>query len=196
MAFVDLPASPGPASCRFIPVRFSELLTPPMGGEDQQINHLGNRWAIEVRLPRLSLAQAREWSAALTDGARNGARFKLRQLDLVIGAPGTVLVNGAGQGGLTLNVDGMTQWAGWTRGQFVNVITGGRRLLYMFSAAGHSADGTAALPFNTPLRRSPADNDVVDFMPQIEGTLSGADDWEIDDLRLGTAPPFMIREMV
>ncbi len=197
MAVIDLPVTPGPASCRFLPVRFGMLLSPPNGGEEQQLNKLGDRWAVEVRLPRLTLAQAADWSTSIDLARRSGARWQLRQLGVAIGTPGTVLVAGAGQGGMALAVDGMTPWTGWSKGQFVSQITGGRRFLHRLAAAGHSTNGTATLNFTAPIRRSPADNDVIDFMPAIEGALTGAEgDWEIDEARLVTVPPFVIREKV
>ena len=196
MALIDLPASPGPAKQQFIPVTFEGVLTPPFGAEEQHINRLGDRWAVAVELPRLSLRAARDWSADLVSARRFGARWKLRQPGLKIGAPGAPLVAGAGQGGMMLSVDGMTPYAGWQKGQFVSIVTDGRRYLYQFAAAGAAAaDGGAAFAFSTPLRVAPADNDPVEFVPQIEGRLAGDDaSWTIDELRLGHAA-FVIREM-
>lgn len=196
MALIDLPASPGSAKVQFIPVTFEGVLTPPFGAEEQQVNRLGDRWAIAVELPALSLRAAREWSADLVSGRRFGARWKLRQPGLRIGTPGTPLVAGAGQGGLALSVDGMTPYAGWQKGQFVSIVTAARRYLYQFASAGAAAgDGTATFTFSTPLRVAPADNDAVEFVPQIEGRLAGDDaSWTIDELRLGRTS-FVIREM-
>jgi hypothetical protein len=187
MAVVDLPASPGPVDVDFIPISFDDVLTPPEGAAEQQINRLGDRWAVMVQLPPLTLEQAREWSARLVLGGKRGARWQLRQLGLRIGAPGTPRIAGADQSGYSLTVDGMTPFAGWSIGQFVSIVTDGVGYLYHFAEAGNAdADGDATFVFDTPLRFPHEDNDVIDFMPRIEGRLVGdARSWKVNAMRLG-----------
>lgn len=187
MALVDLPETPGPAALTMRALDFGVVRTPPLGGRAQRINRSGNRWAVDVTLPPLPLADARRWSAALTSALQNGARWKLRQVGLHIGPLATVLVAGAGQLGTALNVDGGASGAPWGAGQFVSLLTGGARYLHQMAGAGvFSSSGTAALVLAEPLRVVPADNAPVEFAPQIEGLVEAdAAALTIDAARLG-----------
>lgn len=167
---IDLPDTPGPADVVWRPLDFGSTRVPPLGGPVQRINRDGNRWAIDVTMPSLSLADTRRWQGALAAAAREGGRWRIRQLGLPISSFGTVLVAGAGQTGTTLNVDGGTAGAPWAQGQFFSLISGGQRYLHQLAAAGaFGSGGTAALPLVEALRVVPADNDVIDWAPRIEG---------------------------
>ncbi len=195
MAVVDLPSSPGPARVTWREQDFGGTLPGLMGGGAQRDNGMGNRWAIDVRLPPMDLRDARRWSAALSLGLKNSVRFKIRQVGLASGPIGAPRVAGADQAGMTLNADGFTPGASWEAGQFAAVITDGVSYLYLLAASGFAdIDGEAALAFTTMLRAVPDDNDVIDFAPSIEGLLAGdAVTWDIDEVRLGRAA-FSIEE--
>ncbi|NIJ37922.1 hypothetical protein FHR22_002625 [Sphingopyxis panaciterrae] len=167
---IDLPDTPGPADSEWHPLDFGSTRVPPLGGAVQRINRNGNRYAIQVQLPSLSLSDALRWRARLTSAVREGARWKIRQVGLPIASFGDVRVAGAEQTGMFLTVDGGTAGAPWALGQFVNLIVGGQRYLHQMAEPGaFAADGTATLPLVEPLRVVPGDNDVIDWAPRIEG---------------------------
>lgn len=196
MALVDLPDTPGPASVAWREQDFGGALPGLLGGGGQRINRQGNRWAIDVALPPLALDDARRWSAALSLGLKNGVRWKVRQVGLESGPIGTPLVAGAGQMGMALDVDGMTNGAAWMAGQWVGVGAPGSSCLYLTAAPGFAdGSGVAEIAFTSPLRAVPADDAPVSFAPSIEGLLGGDQlSWTIDRMRLGGAG-FSIEEI-
>lgn len=195
MPIIDLPDTPGPAAVTWRVLDFGATRVPPLGGPVQRINRTGNRWAVDVTLPPLSPADTRRWQAALMAGARDGARWKIRQIDLAIAPLSGVRVNGANQTGQTLNADGAPAGALWGQGQFFSLISGGQRYLHQLAVAGSfSETGGAGLPLVEPLRVIPADNDLIDFAPRIEGMLTEPPAISIGKSRLGQIA-FSIEEM-
>lgn len=197
MALVSLPSSPGPQVLDWYEIDFGGTLRGPLGGTAQRINRLGNRWGMTFRCPAMSFADAREWSAALSLGLKNGVSCRVRQPGLNTGSPGTVLVAGAGQSGFALDVDGMNPGYPVRRGQWMSLLTGGRRYLYL-SGDHVAADGsgTATLALTTALRAEPADNDPVTLgAPVIEGLLVERPGWSLDPRALAGGFTFTIEEV-
>lgn len=196
MASVVLPASPGPVSLAWQLLDFGNTQKGALGGAAQRINRLGNRWAVNVTMPPLTPLQARNWSAGLTAALQNGVRMAIVQPDLATGAPGTVRVNGAGQAGAALVCDGAG--AGYVAriGQWVSIITGGRRYLYQIAAdATATVGGALTLTLTAPLRVEHADNDLVELAaPEIEGLIVGLPEWGIDVDYLTRGFSFTIEE--
>jgi hypothetical protein len=93
------------------------------------------------------------------------------QPGLDTGAPGAPLVNGAGQAGMNLAVDGMTPGYVIRKGQWLSVQVSGQWYAYKArTAATVAGDGAATIPLRTMLRRSPANNAVVAIQqPKVEG---------------------------
>jgi hypothetical protein len=182
-----LPSTPGTSSITPQLVDFGSVVTPPLGGEQQRLNRLGNRWALTVQLPPMKIEPAgREWIAALNEGVTEGVVFGFPQVDFNVGTPGATLVNGANQTGSTINLDGFSANYAIRKGQFFSVIIGGRRFLYQSrTAIAASAGGTVALPITPMIRKSPADNAVCEFAaPMIEGFLQGQGNaWTVDIAR-------------
>jgi hypothetical protein len=194
---ITLPESPGPAESQLVPIDFGITRQSEMGGAGQRINRTGNRWSLGFTLPPMFPAQAREWQAALVAAVRQGARFRLRQLGLDTSVGNAVLVKGAGQTGMTLNVDGMRPGGAWPRGAMISVTTGGRSYLHQLASAGAAdAGGEAALPLNEMLRAVPSDNAAVSFAPSIEGLIDvDAATLTLDRVRLGSVGQITITEM-
>ena len=171
-----LPSTPFTAEITPIYRDFGSVISPPLGGEEQRINRLGNRWGLAVRLPPMEIEpQGREWIAALNEGVSEGVVFAFPQVDFAVGTPGATLVNGAGQTGSTINLDGFSASYQIRKGQFFSIIIDNRRYLYQARAAiAASVGGVVALPITPMIRKSPADNAVCEFAaPMIEGFLQG-----------------------
>jgi hypothetical protein len=179
-----LPSTPLAASITPQLVDFGAVITPPLGGEQQRLNRLGNRWALTVQLPPMKIEPAgREWIAALNEAVTDSAVFAFPQVDFAVGTPGATLVNGANQTGSTINLDGFSANYPIRKGQFFSIIIGGRRFLYQSRAdIAASAGGVVALPITPMIRKSPADNAVCEFAaPMIEGFLQGqGNQWTVD----------------
>lgn len=193
---ITLPSFPGPAAVAWEPIDFGTTLAGGLGGASQRVNRLGNRWSCTVTMPVMTPAQAREWSAALVRGLREGVAWTIRQVGTPTGSPGSVLVAGGSQAGDSLDVDGGTPGYVVRAGQFLSISTGGQRYLYQSASAVRvAADGTATLELEPPLRASPADNSPVEIgRPVIEGLLADVPGWSLDPDRLARGFTFTIME--
>ncbi|MFC3097381.1 hypothetical protein [Alteraurantiacibacter palmitatis] len=197
MALTDLPDRPWPVAreIEWELVDFGGTLESELGGCDQRVNRLGNRWQVTVPLPAMDMTAAREWSALLVRGLRTGVRWKIIQPGTPTGSPGNVLVAGAGQAGFVLNVDGGTPGYPARRGQFFSILTGGRRFVHQIADPQRIAgDGTAALPVEPAMRVVPADNAVVELgRPYLEGLIR-TPRWKLDADQLARGISLTIRE--
>lgn len=197
MSLVTLPSSPGPMAVAWELRDFGGTLQGALGGAAQRVNRLGNRWKCEITLPPLTPEQAREWSAALVKGRRNGVRWSVRQVGTPTGSPGAPRVNGGSQAGDTLACDGFNDGYVVKAGQFFHIETATRRYLHQVAASGRPTSGAfAALPIEPPLRVSPADNAVLEFgAPTIEGLLVEVPGWSLDPDRIARGFTFAIEEV-
>lgn len=195
MAAITLPDSPGPRNVEWELVDFGGILAGALGGPDQRVNRLGNRWRAVVEMPPLTSKQAREWSAALVKGVRLGVLWEIVQPGFSSGVPGRPLVAGPDQSGWGLEADTFTPGYVWRPGQFMSVITSGQRYLYQFSEAGRvETDGTATLPIEPALRVSPADDDTIEVVRPVMQGLIAAPSWSYDIDKLGRGFSFTITE--
>lgn len=135
------------------------------------ISQLGAVWAFDVTLHKMTQANALKWIARLNDNTQDGHRWTIPQGSLISGSEGTPRVNLGGQLGTSLNVDGVTASMVISEGAFVSIITASRRYAYQLaSQATANSSGAVTLTFNTPLRVSPNNDDVVEIAaPKVEG---------------------------
>lgn len=196
MSVVELPASPGPRSVEWEVVDFGGTLRGGLGGSSQRVNRLGNRWRVTVAMPPMDPAQGRLWFTRLSRALRNGASWRIRQVGTPPGSPGTVLVNGAGQAGAAIALDGFLPGYALRDGQWLSILTGGQRYLYQCAAAVMAnASGQATVQIEPPLRVVPADNDPVEIgRPVIEGLLDVPPGLVLDERRLAAGFSFTIEE--
>lgn len=184
MAIV-LPLSPAPSSItpRLLSKRLDQ--EPTFGGSVSRVRRLGSKWAFDVELPSMMYVDAMAWVAALSSAEADTVLLNLPQPGFVTGSPGNPLVNGVGQLGSLLNLDGFSPYTA-KAGQWFSLIMGGRRYVHQVAEDKTAASGAmAGLKINPMLRRSPADNTVVEFaQPKVEGFLSGRETtWTVDVAR-------------
>ena len=187
MVAVTLPTSPGNVRYRAFIVSAGGEEESALGGVSQTILRLGDKFGLEVSLPpQVAGDAALNWCAALMLGRREGVRMRWPQVGLSIGNPGSPLVNGAGQSGSTLNMDGGAANYPAKSGQFFSFDQGGRTYLHMlYDANTFNGAGARALTLVNPLRIIPADNTPLNFAePMLEGKLIGDDvSWEVNRAR-------------
>ncbi|MFO6447869.1 hypothetical protein ACLBKU_12050 [Erythrobacter sp. NE805] len=196
MPVTALPDNPGSARIGWSLIDFGGNQGGVLGGATQRVNRLGSRWRCEVTLPPMTPALAREWAAALASGRRNGVSWKVREPGTPAGFPGAVLVNGGGQAGFALAVDGATPGHVVRQGKWLSIQTGGRRYLHQ-AASTVTLDGSGAgtLAIEPALRAIPADNSPVGIaVPIIEGLLADVPNWVLDETRLVRGLTFAIEE--
>lgn len=134
----------------------------------EQVSSLsGEAWSIEFSPPTMRRESAEEWIAfALSLRGKYGtflAGDPAGQTPRGV-ATGTPLVNGAGQTGNTLTIDGCTSGVtGWMKkGDYFQLGTGASARLYKLIAdADTNGSGQTTLEFVPALRSSPSDNDAV-----------------------------------
>lgn len=184
---VALPLAPAPRESTPSYLDFGGTLKPIFGGAMQKLLRLGDRFALNVTLPPLSLFGgndlARVWIARLVTAQRSGALLPWPQPGFDPGAPGAPLVDGANQAGSSLSLRGFSNGYTVREGQFFSIIHGGRRYVEMATATmSASAAGALVLPISPMLRIRPADGAICEFArPFIEGFLDGdTRSWTID----------------
>lgn len=179
MAVLILPSEPPPAAMTIGKVSAANTLTPAIGGADLELLRKGTRYLLTFLMPSMSYVVGLDWSDLMIEGAT--VVMEVHQPGLDVGAPPAPLVKGAGQAGSLISLDGLG--AGYTirKGQFLSIITGGQRFLYRAAVTTvANGAGEALLPLQTMLRRSPADNDVVEVVtPKIEGYVRDLGEWTV-----------------
>lgn len=162
-------------------------LEPTFNGPTSRVRRIGSRWAMDIEMQPLEYEDAMDWVAALTSADGDTVVFEIPQPGFETGAPGLPLVNGAAQVGSLLDMDGFTPNHVVRAGQWFNLTVSSQLYLYQVAAekvATASGPGgvMADLAVNPMIRRSPADNSVVEFStPKIEGFLSGREiGWTVD----------------
>lgn len=107
-------------------------------------------------------------------GKTNRALLKFPQPGLKIGAPGAAKVKTATSGGTSLPLKTLTPGYAIREGQFFSVIHGTRRYLYRAAAqAIANGSGDVTVTIDPMLRTAVSVNDVVEFVPLIEGFIQG-----------------------
>lgn len=194
---VSLPTTPGPQSAQPTLLDFGAVLEPGLGGASQYIGRLGDRYEVAVQMPPMKPETARIFISRLAQAKKSSLVMPFPQPGVTVGAEGVPRVNGAGQAGTFLAIDGLPASKVLRDGWFFSILTGGRRYIHQLAAdSTASAGGAATIQFEPMLRVSPADNAVIEFAtPMIEGFVQGNGlPWDIDTAR-NVGLSFTIREI-
>lgn len=174
------------------------LLKPMVGGVEAFAGRMGDKWAVAGILPTLDADCAAAWVDAMLSSStlRQTVAWTLPAPYGLAGA-GTPLVNGGGQTGSSLVVDGLSAGKVIPRATPFNVHDASGRAYLHFTRGEVTANGAgqATLTFGPMMRISPANNSAVELAaPKIEGWLnSGGVSWSVRRLRFHSVP-FAIRE--
>lgn len=168
---VTLPTTPAPADANPRLLDWGGDPESSLGGPTQRVERIGSRFALDVILPEMTAETAANWIPDLLEAKRSSGVLAFPQLGLPVGDEGAPRVNGAGQLGTSLAIDGLPASKVVRKGWAFSIITNGRRYLHMIKAnVTASAGGAATLTIEPPLRRAPSDNAVVELaVPKIEG---------------------------
>jgi len=175
-----LPTTPAPSAVTPSLVDFGNTLTPALGGSEQRINRLGNRFRLSVTMPPMqNKEQGMKFVNRLVRGRSEGLRMKFPLSGFNPGTPGSPAVDGANHAGRLLDVAGFTPGYQIKEGQFFSIETDGQHYLYMIDADNSSSTGApygANLVINPMLRIPPSDGDICHFaQPMIEGLIEGSE---------------------
>lgn len=158
-----LPTSPLAQSITIRQVNVTAISQSPFTFQQQTIAHTGQRWEADVQLPPMSRAQAANWIAFLSSLKGQIGTFIMGDPagQTVLGeGGGTPLVNGAGQTGGELAIDGATlSQTDWLKaGDYVQLGTAGTTTLHLV-LTGADTDGAGAVTLDLwpSVRTAPAD---------------------------------------
>jgi len=169
MAAVTLPTTPGFVAMtpRLITSRTENQ--PAFGTPDQRYSRMGSRFAFDFEVEPMTTEEAMDWAGIETESET--CVVTIPQIEFDTGAPGSPLVDGAGQSGTTLNLKSLTPQYVIRAGQWLNITTSG--VIYLYRAAAEvvaDATGVAAVTLTTMLRKPHLNNDVVNLTdPKVEG---------------------------
>ncbi|MBJ7441512.1 MAG: hypothetical protein JHD35_21190 [Sphingopyxis sp.] len=175
---IMLPTSPGPSSATMRAVTFGGNQEGALGGPTTAINRAGDRYALDLMISVKNHIDAAEWASALEEAISGDAAAAVPQPWLTIGAPGSaVMVDGAGQSGLTLALKGFPSGYEVRKRQFFHIAHAGKRFVHRARAATVAdGDGKMTLPIWPMLRFLTLDNAACAFdAPIIEGQLVGGE---------------------
>lgn len=192
MAVLVLPTDPAPANMGISLISAKNVLSPAFGDGEQQLLRKGSRYALTFQMPPMRYVTSMDWDDLMAEG--DTVVMRVHQPGFDTGAPGSPRVNGAGQTGMSLVLDGLTPSYVIRKGQFLSVIVSGRRYLYRARDEVVATDGAVTVPLRTMLRFPPADNDVVEIgQPMIEGFVRDMGEWSVGVDRL-VGLQFTVRE--
>ena len=176
---IELPTDPAPSGCSMTYVDFGGFNEPALGAEVQRIDRMGNRFRASFSYaPLPSKDLGRVFVGRLIRAKSEGVRLPLPLLGFDPGAPGTIMVDGAGQAGRGLAVRGGTPNYAVREGQWFSVQRGdGRHYLHLADAQSIlDGGGAAVVPLSPMLRYEFADGAHCHFgQPVIEGRVIGQD---------------------
>lgn len=161
--------TPQPASATFRLVRASSKSVSPFTFREQIYLHPGERWEGVVEWPPMTQDKAAEIQSFYLELQGQFGTFLYGDPNYLAKgarglATGSPLVNGAGQTGNTLVVDGLTpSLTGWLKkGDYFQLGSGTAARLYQVSQdVNTDGSGEATLTFWPAIRSSPADNQAV-----------------------------------
>lgn len=193
MAVLVLPTDPAPANMGIAMITAKNVLAPAFGDGEQELLRKGSRYALTFQMPPMRYVTSMNWDDLMTEG--DTVVMKVHQPGLDTGAPGAPRVNTSGQSGRIIALKGMTPGYVIRKGQFLSIITQGRRFLYRAASAALVLENSQAnVLLRTMLRFPPADNDVVEIaQPMIEGFVRDLGEWSVGVDRL-VGLQFTVRE--
>lgn len=179
MPAIVLPALPRRTEFVFREVSFDRDAIPVQGGDEARYSRLGTRHAIDVSIDAIAAKGCGPSLVVdLSLGRTQGVVIAVPEFGLAAANYGVPLVNGGGQLGSTLNVDGLVNGVVIPKGKWLSVIVAGRRYAYFTTAAVTVAGGAAALPIYPMIRAAPSDNAVVELAtPRLEGLVEQPPEW-------------------
>lgn len=162
----------------------AKLLTPVMGGVQQRINSLGDRFSLKINTDPMMYNQAARVITDLNAGLTETVIYPVPQ-PFAIANAGSPQVSTANQKGRTLALKSLANGFKFSKGMFITVISNGTRYLHQITADTTVSGTTATVAILPMLRVSPAVNDVVQVQnPTIEGFISGnSNAWTVSRLQ-------------
>ena len=181
---IRLPDYPGPSSAVPSLIDYGVTLRPSTGGAVQKVSRAGSRYRVELTFPPMLPDDARVFISRLIEAKRTGliaVRFPL--LGINQGAPGSPVVDGAGQAGTSLNIRNVRPGHTFFEGFWISIFdaTGQMYLHNVRANAVVGGDGKATLKIDPPLRYPFANGATIEAAkPELQGFIDGGEySWSI-----------------
>lgn len=189
---IELPALPAPSSVSPALIDFGFVQRPALGARATRIERAGSRYRAEIGFPPMRADVARVFVSRLLRAKSEGLRVEFPLLEVSQGAPGSPVVDGAGQAGKSLAIRGLTPHYAFREGFWLTVIddaAGDETGRYLHNCAENvraNADGEATIALAESLRAPFGDGATVLLArPTIEGFVTGEEwQWQIPVERL------------
>ena len=175
---IELPDHLGPSSATPALLDFGVTLRPATGGPVQKVQRAGSRYRVEFTLPAMYADDARVFVSRLIEAKRIGHLVIPFPLAISQGAPGSPVVDGAGQTGTTLNIRGLIPGYLFREGYWLTIkdAYGQRYLFNCRSTVPADTNGEATIKIEPPLRVPHPDGaQILLANPEIEGFLDGGE---------------------
>lgn len=164
---------PKTAEYDFKDISKAQNISPTLGsGPESVLQRPGDKSGMEITIPALSTKKCGPALVVdLLEGKYQGVVIPIPEPKMPVLDYGNVLVDGAGQGGKTLKVKGLTVGITIPKGKWLSVIISGQRFSYLTRATVVVAPGgLASLPIRPMIRVSPPNDSVVELTkPMMEG---------------------------
>lgn len=167
-------------------VDFGGVVGGGIGGASLRINRLGTRWAWRFQTTPMKGQLAYFWTGMLAQARTSGARLKISQPGLDLGAPNAAFVTSSTPSGRFVPVSNMGPGYPMRRGQWLSFVraSGDRYLDMNLNDVFAKPDGSALLFIANLLRAPLAAGDTVEILePKIEGWITDFDEWTIERSR-------------
>lgn len=167
---IALPTHTGIAQIRLLARDVVGISTSPFNLKQQIFRHPGQRWEADITLPPMQRADAEQWAAFLLRLRGQYGTFLLGDpanatpRGSAANAPGTPQVNGAGQTGDELVIDGVpTDGSDYLKaGDYIQLGSGGTATLHkVLEDVAIDGSGDATLNLWPQIRTAPADNATI-----------------------------------
>jgi hypothetical protein len=177
---IDIDIIPAEATPSFMD--FGSYQKPFTGAKVLRLDRPGGKFGAQILLPPMHPKDARAVVAKVMRGKQEGLRIAYPLMNVSQGNPGSPLVNGAGQSGTTLNIDGLTPHYAAREGFWLSIVQSGQHYLHSVATSGAAnGSGVLALSIFPALRVAFSDNAVVHLAkPMIEGFVVGdVQEWQL-----------------
>lgn len=172
---IELPRSPAPADFEHQMLDFGSTNRPSGGGAVTRYDRKGSRFALQINYPPMEPALSRIFVSRLLEAKSAGVRIPLPLIDGPQGAPGSPVVDGAGQSGVTLNLRGLTEGYAAKEGYWLSIEDAdGQHYLHNCRSNMRSVGGDGTMRIWPELRVPFADGAKVHLAkPMVEGLPQG-----------------------
>jgi hypothetical protein len=188
---LSLPTASGIASVSLRAVNAVAISESPFTFKQQIVAHSGQRWEAEVTMPPMKRADAEQWISFLVSLRGVKGTFLLGDPSAssargsASATPGSPLVNGSGQTGDSLTIDGCpTSATGYLKtGDYIQLGGGSSATIHkVLSDVNTNSLGQATIDIWPDVRNAPSDNAIV-VVGDAKGLFrlsSNSTEWSID----------------